>query len=588
MSRFPLPAADGELTALMELLCEGTIQPAQRDRLEELLRTDRDAKLYYVAYMDLHAQMQWLTRGQETGTSGQWPVVSGQRVASDEWRVESEIQHPKTQDPRPKTSIPNLQIPTLHSPLSTLHYWAISYSVATVLLAVFLLGAWSYTITHPNADSLAVKNNRGTTLSAANEKDPSQFIFVGRVSGMVDCQWADEATATFPGAAVALNRRYALKSGLMEITYDSGAKVILQGPCEYTIASARGGFLKVGKLVARVESRESRIESAKPQAANQKSEIRNQKSHSRLSTLDSRLFTVRTPTALVEDLGTEFGVEVDRSGATRSHVFEGSIAVRTSANSRQPTASLRLTAGESARVAADENNVFQVIREQGKLGSGGFARRMPKRTAIRVYNSGAGVDEGEDDPHWQIVARSDDPAFQPRAAKVMPIPSVMDFIPNSPASKWISLVADGSYLPERVTYTFRTCFDLTGMLPETAVLRGGFIVDNHVVGIRLNGRELTVPAHGYDPPFYQWNKFSVNAGFVAGRNVLEIDVYNGYDPAKKSPAEETGGHMACLVVLEGSAFLDPTVQAEAGGGETQAQQMRQFTPPMKKEDAAKH
>ena len=39
----------------------------------------------------------------------------------------------------------------------------------------------------------------------------------------------------------------------MEITYDTGAKVILQGPVTYEVESPAGGFLSVGKLTARVE-----------------------------------------------------------------------------------------------------------------------------------------------------------------------------------------------------------------------------------------------------------------------------------------------------------------------------------------------
>ena len=39
----------------------------------------------------------------------------------------------------------------------------------------------------------------------------------------------------------------------MEITYDTGAKVILQGPVTYEVESRRGGFLSVGKLTARLE-----------------------------------------------------------------------------------------------------------------------------------------------------------------------------------------------------------------------------------------------------------------------------------------------------------------------------------------------
>ena len=54
---------------------------------------------------------------------------------------------------------------------------------------------------------------------------------VGRITGMVDCRWADPTTKASDRDGVPLGRKYALASGFMEITYDTGAKVILQGPC---------------------------------------------------------------------------------------------------------------------------------------------------------------------------------------------------------------------------------------------------------------------------------------------------------------------------------------------------------------------
>ena len=44
----------------------------------------------------------------------------------------------------------------------------------------------------------------------------------------------------------------------MEITYDTGAKVILQGPVTYEVESKDGGYLSLGKLTARVETRGER------------------------------------------------------------------------------------------------------------------------------------------------------------------------------------------------------------------------------------------------------------------------------------------------------------------------------------------
>jgi hypothetical protein len=84
----------------------------------------------------------------------------------------------------------------------------------------------------------------------ASEPQPR---LVGRITGLVDCKSAE------PGAAplspdVRLGRKYELASGLMEITYDTGAKVILQGPVTYEVES-NGGYLAVGKLTGKLKKR---------------------------------------------------------------------------------------------------------------------------------------------------------------------------------------------------------------------------------------------------------------------------------------------------------------------------------------------
>ena len=47
----------------------------------------------------------------------------------------------------------------------------------------------------------------------------------------------------------------ALASGLMEITYDTGAKVILQGPVTYEVESTGGGFLSARQADGQVGER---------------------------------------------------------------------------------------------------------------------------------------------------------------------------------------------------------------------------------------------------------------------------------------------------------------------------------------------
>ena len=142
----------------------------------------------------------------------------------------------------------------------------------------------------------------------------------------------------------------------LEITYDTGAKVILQGPVSYEVESLAGGYLSVGKLTAKLETKnslpspsgrgaggeggvnapvasKSGISSPQPLAPSPSSNPQ--------SLIPNPLFAVRTPTAVVTDLGTEFGVEVDKEGSTSSHVFRGSIRVQ--ATSRDANTSRRCT-----------------------------------------------------------------------------------------------------------------------------------------------------------------------------------------------------------------------------------------------------
>jgi hypothetical protein len=123
-----------------------------------------------------------------------------------------------------------------------------------------------------------------------------------------------------------------------------------------------------------------------------------------------------------------------------------------------------------------------------------------------------------------------------------------NYLANDPArSQWISTAGDLPKLPRGV-FTFRTTFELADVLPETAVLQGWFLADNYVIVVRLNGAAVSVPEHSSLPPFDERHSFTIRKGFVAGTNVLEIDVRN----LQTSWGEGTA--MALAVELEGFAI----------------------------------
>jgi hypothetical protein len=206
---------------------------------------------------------------------------------------------------------------TLHGVTSYLSSdWLVSYLVAAVIFSVGSLITSHIYISPP--EQIADNSPSIASASVPAVVQPKRKL-VGEVTGLVNCRWNDSHTASYLGRRVAAGDEFAIASGLAEITYDTGAKVLLQGPVTYQVDSPRGGFLSIGKLTARVEKKE---------ASGQWSVASGQKTTPPSPIPNPALFVVRTPTAVVTDLGTEFGVEVTDRGETRSHVFRGSVQLQ--------------------------------------------------------------------------------------------------------------------------------------------------------------------------------------------------------------------------------------------------------------------
>ena len=238
--------------------------------------------------------------------------------------------------------------------------------MGALLLGIGLLVGLAWRISH---DQQVVQVPAGPAPTVAHPASAAPLV--GRVTGTADCRWATwtvdsrqwavgseseipnpKSQIPSPNFLVPLGAKFNVTSGLMEITYDTGARVILQGPCMYEVESSRGGFLSLGKLTARVDKkaegggRRAEGKAGSSQwAVGSKSEISNPQ-----SLIPNPLFSVRTPTAVVTDLGTQFGVEVEPSGVTRSRVFQGKIELRPIDGDGKSGTAIALTENESATV----------------------------------------------------------------------------------------------------------------------------------------------------------------------------------------------------------------------------------------------
>ena len=333
-----------ELDALLAALCDRTAGPEDLRRIESLA-CDDDSVNYVLDYLQLDGLLHW-----EHGLGAEEAEAAeagfGEHVLSNPALPEIGPQVPANDAPTaPRISIQTTPPAPWFSLQSPLAAGAFSYAAAVVIIAVMLLGAWAYKISY---NDRLVGNDRESSPSVDSRHKTPEMVFVGRVTGMKDCRWSDPDTMTYIGSSVPLDRRYALSAGLMEITYDSGARVILEGPCTYQVESRAGGYLALGKITARVEKR-SEVRGQKPIPKTQ--DLRPQSEIPKSPNLQISKFSVRTPTAIVTDLGTEFGVEVGKEGNTTSHVYRGSVELRVVVEGRREKGgAIQLTAGESARV----------------------------------------------------------------------------------------------------------------------------------------------------------------------------------------------------------------------------------------------
>ena len=292
---------------LAEALCSKNASESEFDELDSILLTDEAACSNYLSYCRMHVALRLELRAHRAGEKACHQIDIKPVVLAPS---ESDVVGSVT-----TTAVPFTFLSTAYH--GTIGFFSQELPFSLLIAAVLTsFGLWVASMIYVSSPDKIARNS--SLLPAKVTFDPTLDV-VGKITGMVDCKWADPQTATIDHANVSLGRIYALASGLMEITYNTGAKVVLHGPVTYAVESRNGGFLSIGKLTGKVE-----VETAKG-------------------------FTVRTPTATITDLGTEFGVEVTPDKATVVYVIRGAVETRRDERTGGEPICIRLAAGEAIR-----------------------------------------------------------------------------------------------------------------------------------------------------------------------------------------------------------------------------------------------
>lgn len=156
-------------------------------------------------------------------------------------------------------------------------------------------------------------------------------LFVARLSDQEGARWSEISEAELREEGWIRPGKLELEAGVAEITFNSGARVFLEGPAVFEVERTNRGFLQRGRLVAEAPRR----------AAG---------------------FVINTPRLNVVDLGTRFGVSATAEGDSEVHVMEGVVEVSRLSGNATP---MLVKEGLAVRADSRTRSRLQVVEYRG-------------------------------------------------------------------------------------------------------------------------------------------------------------------------------------------------------------------------------
>ena len=326
------------LWRLMDGHLNGTISDADMEELESLVLNNDMAARTFFDYARLHAELHLLAAAQ----------VSVAKARAKEFGQAAQPQtgtsHPQPSRSRPaasKSPVLGFLHNLLHVGPDTPSAAALSWLVMALCTGIALAALVGIVLVvrgmHVPADApeSQIADHKSEIHLPSPALPPAPSGAVAHLIHTADCRWADEAEAPQVGADLRAGRKLALKSGLVEILFESGARTVLEGPATLEVSSRRSALLRRGKLTATVED---------PSA---------------------RGFAICTAGMKFTDLGTEFGVLVKQDGMQEVHVFRGKVQADRDADAERPVSPLVLTVNQAIRITG-RNTPFERIASDEK------------------------------------------------------------------------------------------------------------------------------------------------------------------------------------------------------------------------------
>lgn len=382
---------DAKLSQLINQLLELRADPAEVERLSELLRSDPKAAEEYLNLLRVHQGMANLVAPVRDFSAQELLAIQSvdQRLGKyfgpeADLDGSSDDRSPLLRGDSPAGHRSHHYLPWVIA--------ALAVAAAVVLALLPLL---------PDGDRLANRSGESGQRSAAGRTEADDLV--ARVIKKVDCDWEEDRWNIATSVEIHAGQQINLSRGMLVLKFDSGPEVTLNGPATFVATSRTSAQLLEGTLSARVPP-------------------------------EGRGFRVETHAGDFVDLGTEFGMIITKEGAVETHVFKGQVRAEPVATGNEQTEPVLLEQGDAwSRREQGETTVngkakperFMRLVSDGELVS---VSRPPvdKRVSLwfdasegvqldpekRVYawaNLAAGLSEDETVDAWQV-----NPGARPR------------------------------------------------------------------------------------------------------------------------------------------------------------------------------
>ena len=335
-----------ELDDLLHAFCDGRLDRRGHQRLTEILESSDEACRRYIDFVHLCVTLSYpSTTGSLSSAirivDGDWQHYANsiRAHAASQASHPASIAHPETGNKQPNrtnfAATSWLSIPAFNAGKSTVFI--------TVIACAILFAGLVWMNHSPNNKPVATLPQNTTSTESTPASPLGQNAVAKYVARIVkksgDCTWGALSAPSEFLLRVQSNDRMHLASGLVELEFFSGARIILHGPAVFIPTGAAAGRLESGRLTGKVADGN---------------------------------FRLVTPTAEVIDLGTEFGVVADASVGTDVVVFDGRVQVVSLPDNSGAGEVLDMTEGMAARFRSDGTTEYGL-----KTHSEHFSRQIP-------------------------------------------------------------------------------------------------------------------------------------------------------------------------------------------------------------------